>query len=207
MSTEPIKITVYRWAGSFGPFKVSIPCGECSLTKDVILDTMATELEGVPVELDMRDWLSEWWRPLLKGGWHAPIVLVEGKIVSQGAALNRGVLTQAVIEAYASRTPLDGNHVYGKQTCPHCVRAKGYLDHAGIEYHYHDVIREPRALYEMLARVKPIVGPKTPITVPQIWIDGAHVGGADDLQKIVHQNVEPNPERGQSSLSPLRQRA
>jgi len=40
--------------------------------------------------------------------------------------------------------------------------------------------------------------------VPQIWIDGAHVGGADDLQKIVQQNVEPNPERGQSSLSPRR---
>ena len=205
MSVEPIKITVYRWAGAFGPFKVSIPCGECALTKDVILDTIATELEGVPVALDMRDWLSEWWRPLLKGGWHAPIVLVEGKIVSQGAALNRGVLTQAVIEAYAARTPLAGNQVYGKQTCPHCTRAKEYLDQAEIEYRYHDVIREPRALYEMLARVKPIVGPKTPITVPQIWIDGAHVGGADDLQKIVQQNVEPNPERGQSSLSPKRQ--
>jgi glutaredoxin len=205
VSVEPIKIIVYRWAGAFGPFKVSIPCGECSLTKDVILDTIATELEGVPVELDMRDWLTEWWRPLLKGGWHAPIVLVEGKIVSQGAALNRGVLTQAVIEAHASRTPLGGNQVYGKQTCPHCTRAKEYLDQAEIEYRYHDVIREPRALYEMLARVKPIVGPKTPITVPQIWIDGAHVGGADDLQKIVQQNVEPNPERGQSSLSAKRQ--
>ncbi len=202
MTADPIKVTVYRWAGAWGPFKVKIPCGECSLTKDVIEDTIATELAGVPVELDMRDWLSEWWKPLPKGGFHAPIVLVEDKIVSQGAALNRGVLTQAVIEAHASKTQRQGNVVFGKETCPHCKRAKGYLDDAGIDFTYHDVVREPRALYEMLARVKPIVGPKTPVTVPQMWIDGDYVGGADDLQKIVEADVVPNPERGQSSLSP-----
>lgn len=202
MSEQPIRITVYRWAGAWGPFKVSIPCGECSLTKDVIQDTIETELAGVPVEVEMRDWLSEWWKPLPKLGWHAPIVIVEDKLVSQGAALNRGVLTQAVIEAHARRTPIAGNHVFGKASCPHCVRAKTYLDAAGIDYAYHDVVREPRGLYEMLARVKPIVGPKTPVTVPQIWIDGSYVGGADALRKITQGRVEPNTERGQCSLSP-----
>jgi len=53
----------------------------------------------------------------------------------------------------------------------------------------------------MLGRVKPIVGPKTPITVPQIWVDGEYVGGADELEKIVKQTVEPNLDRGQCSLS------
>ena len=201
---EPIRITVYRWAGAWGPFKVNIPCGECSLTKDVIADTITTELAGVPVDLDIRDWLTEWWKPLPKGGWHAPIVMVEGRIVSQGAALNRGVLTQAVIEAYSGRAPLTGNHVFGKATCPHCVRAKGYLDEAAIPYIYHDVVREPRALYDMLARVKPIIGPKTPVTVPQIWIEGDYIGGADDLSEIIHREVEPNPDRGRCSLSPGR---
>ncbi|HQV15952.1 MAG TPA: hypothetical protein PK620_13615, partial [Denitromonas sp.] len=93
-----VQIVVYRWAGAWGPFKVTVPCGECALTRDVIVDTLAHELDGIAVELDVRDWLSEWWRPLLKGGWHAPIVMVEGKVVSQGQALNRGVLTQAVID-------------------------------------------------------------------------------------------------------------
>ena len=204
MSDRPVQITVYRWAGAWGPFKVNIPCGECALTKDVIQDTIETELAGVPVEVDQRDWLSEWWKPLRKGGWHAPIIIVEDKLISQGAALNRGVLTQAVIEAYAVRTALAGNHVFGKESCPHCVRAKGYLDAAGIDFAYHDVVKEPRALYEMLARVKPIVGPKTPITVPQIWIDGKYVGGADDLQNITERDVEPNLDRGQCSLSPGR---
>ncbi|NOX27023.1 MAG: glutaredoxin [Gammaproteobacteria bacterium] len=197
-----VNITVFRWAGAWGPFKVTIPCGECSLTKDVIADTVENELNGVDVEVEIRDWLSEWWKPLLKGGWHAPIVLVDGKLVSQGAALNRGVLTQAVIDAHANKSNIQGNHLFGKLSCPHCLRAKEYLSDANIEYRYHDVVKEPRGLYEMLARVKPIVGPKTPITVPQIWIDSEYVGGADQLSELIHRDVEPNPDRGQCSLSP-----
>lgn len=201
-TASPVAVTLYRWAGAWGPFKVKIPCGECSLTLDVIQDTMAHELDGIPVAVDIHDWLSEWWRPLPKGGWHAPIVIVEGRLVSQGHALNRGVLTEAVIDAWARRSAPTGNHLYGKETCPHCVRAKSYLTEAGIDYAYHDVVRDPRALYEMLARVKPIVGPKTPITVPQIWLDGAYVGGADMLGELLDREVEPNPDRGRCSLSP-----
>lgn len=201
MSVEPIKITLYRWAGSWGPFKVSIPCGECALTADVIKDTMESELAGIPVDLDIRDWLTEWYKPLLRGGWHAPIVLVENQIIGQGGALNRGLLTQAVIERYAKRSSIDGTHVFGKASCPHCVRAKDHLDEANIEYNYRDVVANPLDLYEMLARVKPIVGPKTPITVPQIWVNGEYVGGADELSRIVNNTVEPSPDRGQCSMS------
>ena len=144
---NPVNITVFRWAGEWGPFKVSIPCGECALTKDIIQDCMDSDLAGIDVELDMRDWLTEWWKPLPKGGWHAPIVLVNGRIISQGAALNRGVLTQSVIEEATGSSPIQGNHAYGKATCPHCVRAKGYLEQAGVDYRYHDVVKDPRALY------------------------------------------------------------
>lgn len=200
---RPVNVTLYRWAGAWGPFKVNIPCGECSLTVDVLKDTFGHELDGIPVELDVREWLTEWYRPLPKGGWHAPIVMVEGRIISQGHALNRGILTEAIIDAFAVRAAIEGTHLFGKQTCPHCVRAKGYLEQTGTPFTYHDVVREPRALYEMLARVKPIVGPKTPITVPQIWIDGAYVGGADQLgARLGIDSVEPNPERGANSLAP-----
>ncbi len=201
MTDQPVKITLYRWAGQWGPFKVSIPCGECSLTVDVINDTLETELAGIPVELENKEWLTEWWKPLPRGGWHAPIVLVEGTLVSQGHALNRGVLTEAVIAAHVGRTGVTGNHLYGKATCPHCVRAKAYFEEAKIEYQYHDVVKDPRALYEMLGRVKPIVGPKTPITVPQIWIDGNYVGGADQLGQLLGLKVEPNYDRGQNSMT------
>ena len=197
-----VKVTMYRWAGSWGPFRIKVPCGECSLTQDVIRDTLANELEGIPVQLEIFEWLSAWWQPLRRGGWHAPIVLVEDRVISQGSALNRGVLTQAVIEYHSRRSPVKGNHLFGKEGCPHCERGKKYLEKAGIGYTYHNVVRDPRALYEMLARVKPIVGAKIPITVPQIWINGEYVGGADQLGKIVHLIVQPNTDRGQCSLSP-----
>ena len=204
MATQPVVIQVYRWAGQWGPFQVNIPCGECSLTKDIITDTVETELEGIPVELDIRDWLSEWWKPLPRGGWHAPIVMVDNKLISQGKALNRGVLAQAIIEAYASRSEITGNVVFGKESCPHCQHAKAYLKDAGLDFQYRDVVKEPRALYEMLARVKPIIGPKTPVTVPQIWIKGHYVGGASELSERLNAEVEPNMDRGQCSLSSSR---
>ncbi|MCP4433529.1 MAG: glutaredoxin [Gammaproteobacteria bacterium] len=199
-----VNILVYRWAGSWGPFKVSIPCGECALTHDVISDTIDNELAGIPVQVTTLDWLDHWWKPLLKGGWHAPIVLVEGRVISQGAALNRGVLTQAAIEAHAARNPIEKNIVFGKSSCPYCVLAKQQLDESNMDYEYHDVVSEPRALYEMLARVKPIIGAKTPVTVPQIWLDGHYVGGADELSAHLQIKVEPNPDRGQCSMSPVR---
>lgn len=185
--SKPIKITLYKWAGSWGPFKVNIPCGECTLTKDILTDTFANELADVPVELEVKDWLSHWWEPLKLGAWHAPILLVEGKVVSQGEALNRGVLVQSVIAEWSKRDTLKGNIVYGKATCPYCVKAKKRLDDAGIEYLYHDVVKESAALYRMIPEVKAIIGEKTPVTVPQIWLEGHYIGGYDQLQLWLEQ--------------------
>ncbi len=57
----PVKIILYRWAGSWGPFRIKIPCGECSLTRDVLKDTFEKELQGIPVDFEIQDWLSNWW--------------------------------------------------------------------------------------------------------------------------------------------------
>ncbi|EHK8983712.1 glutaredoxin [Vibrio vulnificus] len=193
--SEAIKITLYRWAGSWGPFKVNIPCGECTLTKDILTDTFANELNGIPVELEIKDWLSHWWEPLKLGAWHAPILVVEGKVVSQGEALNRGVLIQSVIKEWTKRDTLKGNIVFGKATCPYCVKAKQLLDAAGIDYQYHDVVKESAALYRMIPEVKAIIGEKTPVTVPQIWLDGSYIGGSDKLEIYLKErglDVVPN---------------
>lgn len=180
--TKPIKLTLYRWAGSFGPFKVNIPCGECTLTKDILLDTFKNELADVPVELEVKDWLSHWWEPLKHGAWHAPIVILEGQVVSQGEALNRGLLVQAAIKEWTKRDSLKGNIVFGKETCPYCAKAKQLLDKSGISYQYHDVVKDSAALYRMIPEVKAIIGEKTPVTVPQIWIEGNYIGGCSDLE-------------------------
>ncbi|AKB08399.1 glutaredoxin [Vibrio cholerae] len=191
--TTPIKVTLYRWAGHFGPFKVNIPCGECTLTKDILADTFANELAGVPIELEVKDWLSYWWEPLKLGTWHAPIVVVAGKVISQGEALNRGVLVQSIIKEWTKQDTLQGNIVFGKATCPYCVKAKQLLDTAGIDYRYHDVVKESAALYRMIPEVKAIIGEKTPVTVPQIWLNGQYIGGCDALEKWLQNNPHALP--------------
>lgn len=202
-SGEPVRLMLYKWAGEWGPFKVKIPCGECALTEDVIEDTLKFELANAKVDFVIKEWLTYWWEPLFAGGgWHAPIVMVGKKVISQGDALNRGVLAEAVIREHARRFGLDGNHMFGKDKCPHCARAKQYLDDAGVDYAYHDVVKNPGAMYEMLARVKPIIGEKTPVTTPQIWLDGAYIGGADELSARLGVDVEPDRRRGRGSLSP-----
>ncbi|EML0162809.1 glutaredoxin [Vibrio cholerae] len=191
--TTPIKVTLYRWAGHFGPFKVNIPCGECTLTKDILADTFANELAGVPIELEVKDWLSYWWEPLKLGAWHAPIVVVAGKVISQGEALNRGVLVQSIIKEWTKQDTLQGNIVFGKATCPYCVKAKQLLDTAGIDYRYHDVVKESAALYRMIPEVKAIIGEKTPVTLPQIWLNGQYIGGCDALEKWLQNNPHALP--------------
>ncbi|HDZ3743755.1 TPA: glutaredoxin [Vibrio cholerae] len=191
--TTPIKVTLYRWAGHFGPFKVNIPCGECTLTKDILADTFANELAGVLIELEVKDWLSYWWEPLKLGAWHAPIVVVAGKVISQGEALNRGVLVQSIIKEWTKQDTLQGNIVFGKATCPYCVKAKQLLDTAGIDYRYHDVVKESAALYRMIPEVKAIIGEKTPVTVPQIWLNGQYIGGCDALEKWLQNNPHALP--------------
>ncbi|HDZ9155730.1 TPA: glutaredoxin [Vibrio cholerae] len=192
--TTPIKVTLYRWAGHFGPFKVNIPCGECTLTKDILADTFANELAGVPIELEVKDWLSYWWEPLKLGAWHAPIVVVASKVISQGEALNRGVLVQSIIKEWTKQDTLQGNIVFGKATCPYCVKAKQLLDTAGIDYRYHDVVKESAALYRMIPEVKAIIGEKTPVTVPQIWLNGQYIGGCDALEKWLQNNPHALPD-------------
>ena len=68
--------------------------------------------------------------------------------------------------------------VYTKDHCPYCVKAKALLKRKGAVFNEIDVAHDHHALQEMLARSD---GRKT---VPQIFINGTHVGGCDDLYAL-----------------------
>ncbi len=68
--------------------------------------------------------------------------------------------------------------IYSKNTCPYCVKAKGLLTRKGKTYKEINVELDANALQEMLAKS----GGKR--TVPQIFINGTHVGGCDDLYAL-----------------------
>jgi len=64
--------------------------------------------------------------------------------------------------------------LYTTAICPYCVAAKNFLKSRGAAYSEVRVDVDAAARAEMLAKAK-----RT--SVPQIFIDGAHIGGYDDL--------------------------
>ena len=68
--------------------------------------------------------------------------------------------------------------IYTTTVCPYCVRAKSLLTRKGQTYKEINLNQEPDRRDEMLKRA----GGK--MTVPQIFIDGLHVGGCDELYAL-----------------------
>jgi glutaredoxin 3 len=68
--------------------------------------------------------------------------------------------------------------IYTKFGCPYCARAKALLGQKGIEYEEYEINSIPGKRDEMLERSN------GRHTVPQIFIDGRHVGGSDDLAEL-----------------------
>jgi glutaredoxin 3 len=65
--------------------------------------------------------------------------------------------------------------LYTTMWCPFCARAKALLRQKGVAYTDIDVDEEPGRRAEMVERA----GGRR--TVPQIFIDGEHIGGCDDM--------------------------
>lgn len=69
--------------------------------------------------------------------------------------------------------------IYTSPFCGYCTRAKALLSRKGVAYEEIEVVVENGARRaEMVARS----GGR--LTVPQIFIDGRHVGGCDDLYAL-----------------------
>ena len=68
--------------------------------------------------------------------------------------------------------------IYTKFGCPYCARSKHLLDEKGVDYEEYELNSTPGKREEMLDRAPGRT------TVPQIFIDGRHVGGSDDLAEL-----------------------
>jgi glutaredoxin 3 len=67
--------------------------------------------------------------------------------------------------------------IYTTTVCPYCVRAKNLLKSKGVAYD--EISAEDDAV-----RVKMMERAAGRRSVPQIFIDGTGIGGADDLAKL-----------------------
>jgi len=68
--------------------------------------------------------------------------------------------------------------IYSTMFCPYCARARSLLQRKGVTFIDVDVDAEPARRVEMVKRA----GGR--YTVPQIFIDGEHIGGSDDLMAL-----------------------
>jgi glutaredoxin 3 len=68
--------------------------------------------------------------------------------------------------------------IYTKWGCPYCFRAKALLEGKGVTPTEYDITMGGPKRAEMLERVPGHT------TVPQIFIDGRHIGGCDELMAL-----------------------
>ena len=68
--------------------------------------------------------------------------------------------------------------IYTKVFCPYCSRALALLRSKGVEIEETDITMDRHKRDEMIQRADGRT------TVPQIFIDGRHVGGSDDLAAL-----------------------
>ena len=68
--------------------------------------------------------------------------------------------------------------IYTRATCGYCIRAKRLLAMRGVDYKEIPIDRDQNSRAEMIERAQGRT------TVPQIFIDGHHIGGCDDLFEL-----------------------
>ena len=68
--------------------------------------------------------------------------------------------------------------IYTRPFCSYCSRAKRLLDSKGIKYEEHELGFTGPERQDLIQRA----GGRT--TVPQVFIDGRHIGGCDDLMEL-----------------------
>lgn len=68
--------------------------------------------------------------------------------------------------------------IYSSPICGYCMMAKRLLDRKGAAYTEINVLGDEEKRAEMMQRAN---GGRT---VPQIFIDGSHVGGSDELHAL-----------------------
>jgi glutaredoxin 3 len=83
--------------------------------------------------------------------------------------------------------------IYTKTICPFCTRAKALLNEKGIPYQEYIIsagINESNIASNQQFITKDVLLTRLPTaeTVPQIWLDGQHIGGYTELSEYFAEN-------------------
>lgn len=186
MCMNKVIIEIYKWEGEFFPFKIKQKCGECSLSIRVIENIKErVEKEGIGVEVIEKPWLNNWYEILHKGAWHAPIIVVNGRVLSQGDVVTHEQLLDTIYSTAYKHFNITNkqNIIYTLPNCPYCKKSKELLQESNIKYEERNIIESSKNMRQLLALVQ---GKIHPITLPQVFLEGKWIGGCDDLEKYLN---------------------
>jgi glycogen debranching enzyme/glutaredoxin len=185
---KAVELTLYRYAGKYLFFRIKKRCKECDISYVILQRLMTEQLHRKPVSLRIVPWLDNFWKIIWRGGWHAPILTVNGKVFSQGRVpeipkllskigeiLNDTSLiqpgemqTEKATSAYKESEII----VYFSPACPHCRQLLEYLGSNGIKYSGRDVTISESARQD----VERLTGR---LTIPVVVIKGEIIKGFD----------------------------
>ena len=91
MSKKETQIIIYRFAGKQGLFTIPKDwCQECDLLIDMVQDVVRELGMEEKVDLKIRPWFPWAWFVFLRYfAWHAPMLIINGKLISQGIVPKR----------------------------------------------------------------------------------------------------------------------
>ena len=185
---KTVKMALYRYAGKFLFFRIKKRCKECDISYVILQRLMTEQLLGKAVSLSIVPWLDNFYKIIWKGGWHAPILTVDGKIFSQGkvpeipklltkigSILNDASLIEEG-KMHTEKTAIAYKNsevtVYFSSACPHCRQLLAYLDSNGVSYLGRDVTLTESARQD----VERLTGR---LTIPVVVVKGEIINGFD----------------------------
>jgi glutaredoxin len=188
MKKKTVKLTLYRYAGRFLFFHIKKRCNDCDISYVILQKLMNEQLRGKPVTLRIIPWLDNFWKIIWRGGWHAPILTVNGKVFTQGTVPNipkllstigkilndTSLFRQPELKAEKVLSPDKESEitVYFSPACPHCRQLLSYLDSNEIKYLGKDVTQTESARME----VEKLTGR---LTIPVAIVKGEIISGLD----------------------------
>lgn len=76
-------------------------CEECDLAVSLVREVVSS-VGANRVDVEVRPWLSNIFRALAIGGWHPPVVAVNGRVVDQGRVPEPDRIRRALDRALAA---------------------------------------------------------------------------------------------------------
>lgn len=91
-------VVVYRYTGRQGWFTIPAKwCEECDLLLSLVEDVIVKHSLSEAVRLVVRPWWIWWLVPLLRyGSFHAPQLIIDGKLISAGVVPAREAVERAL---------------------------------------------------------------------------------------------------------------